>query len=150
MSIYIDNPNVFNQPLRLSVEQRGNPHLVFADFFVDFSLSECRDWLSRIVNTCLTSSDVEFDDADKRSDLLHFAERLEAILEATTIPTQQNRGRLESVQSAENLKETKAGNKDNIDLDGLQTKVVDLQLQVAELASMVIKARSGPNVAPLC
>lgn len=150
MSIYTDNPNVFNRPLGLSIEERANPHQVFAEFFVDYSLSECRDWLLRIVNTCLTSSDVEFDDADKRSDLLHFAERLEAILEAATIPTEQNRGRLESIQSAENSKEAKAGNKDNIDLDGLQTKVVDLQLQVAELVSMVIKARSGAIVDPLC
>ncbi len=91
MSIYTENPIVFDQPLRLSVEERATPHQVFAELFVDYSLSECRDWLWRIVNTCLTSPDSEFDDADKRSDLLQFADLLEAILEATTIPVRQEK-----------------------------------------------------------
>jgi len=140
MSIYTDNPNLFNQPLRLTEDEKADPNLVFSEFFVDYSLSECRDWLLKIVTTCLTDSGIEFDEADKRSDLLHFAERLEAILEATAL----------SAQSVENSKETKAGSNGNIDLDDLQTKVVDLQLRVAELVSMVIKARSGAIVDPLC
>ena len=150
MSIYTDNPNLFNQLLRLSEDEKADPNLVFSEFFVDYSLSECRDWLLKIVTTCVTDSGIEFDEADKRSDLLHFAERLEAILEATALSAQQYRTIPESAQPVENSKETKAGSNDNIDLDGLQTKVVDLQLQVAELVSMIIKARSGAIVDPLC
>jgi hypothetical protein len=150
MSIYTDNPNVFNQPLRLSIEERSNPRQVFTEFFVDYSLSECRDWLSRIVNTCLTSYDVEFNDPDKRDDLLHFVERLEAILEATTIPTELNKNLSESAMSVENSKETKADSNINIDLNSLQKLVADIQVKVAELAAMITKALSGAAPGLVC
>jgi hypothetical protein len=146
MSIYTDNPNVFNQPLRLTDEERANPHQVFAELFFDYSLSECRDWLWRIVNACLTSPDSEFDDADKRSDLLHFAERLEAILEATTIPIHQKKNLTESGPCAVDSKEPNEESTHNIDLDSLQTRVLDIQLKVAELVAIVTKAWSSAVV----
>jgi len=140
MSIYTENPEIFNGPLRLTVEERANPKKVFIDFFDDYSLCEIRDWLWKIVNTCQTSSDPSFDDPDKRSDLLHFGERLEALLEATSILIRQKKDLPESSLPAKDLNETGTGSNDNIDLNTLQTNVMDIQLKVAELVVMVTKA----------
>jgi hypothetical protein len=58
------------------------------------------------------------------------------LLEATTIPTQPKKNLPESALSVEDSKEPKAGSKHNIDLDSLQTRVLDIQLKVAELAAI--------------
>jgi hypothetical protein len=76
---------MFNLPLQLSAENKADPQRVFADFFGDYNLSECREWIWNVVETCLTSSNPSFADPDKRGDLLLFRKRMEAVLEAAFI-----------------------------------------------------------------
>jgi len=149
MSIYTDNPNLFNEPLRIREDEKADFNLVFAEFFVDYSLSECRDWLLKIVTTCVTDSGIEFDEADKRSDLLHFSERLETVLEAAMLATRQDSLIRESVNSAPHLNETEAARSYKIHLDNIRSKVVDIQKVVTDLAALVTQAWDAEVMPPL-
>lgn len=149
MSIYTDNPNLFNQPLRLKEDEKADPYLVFADFFVDYSLSECRDWLLKIVTSCMTDSGIEFDEADKRSDLLHFSERLETVLEAAMLTTQQQGLTQESAHSNPHLNETEAGRSYKIHLNNIRSKAAEIQQVVTDLVAMVTQTWDTEGTNPV-
>jgi hypothetical protein len=72
----------YNQPFLLSEDQAINPASVHADFFTDYNLSEVREILASITETCLTCDSFHYDTAEKRADFIHFQKKLEWLLEA--------------------------------------------------------------------
>jgi len=85
MSQFQTQSEFYNQPCLLSEEQGVNPVGVAADFFTDYNLSEVREILASITETCLTSDTYYFDSAEKRADFIHFQKKLEILLEAAFI-----------------------------------------------------------------
>jgi hypothetical protein len=75
----------YNQPFLLSEDQVINPASVAVDFFADYNLSEVRDTLASITETCLTCDSYHFDSAEKRADFIHFQKKLELLLEAAFV-----------------------------------------------------------------
>ena len=75
----------YNQPFLLSEEQATNPVRVTADFYTDYNLSEVRDTLASITETCLTCDSYHFDTAEKRADFIQFQKKLELLLEAAFV-----------------------------------------------------------------
>jgi hypothetical protein len=139
MSIYTENQEIFNQPLRLTLEQRANPQQVFVDFMEDYSLSGNRDWIWKMVNTCQISDDPLYNDPYAREDLLLYGERLEALLEAVSLHVKQQPSPSKPAPQAA-PKEIKKDSSDCIDLTDLQTRVLNIQHDVSELVLMVVTA----------
>ena len=77
-----NHPQWHNQPLRLTEEERKNPHLVFQDFFECFHLNDVREllwnWLIEVVSSpnSISSEPLE------RSNHFYLYEKIEAIIEA--------------------------------------------------------------------
>jgi len=85
MSYYLDNPEIFNQPIRLSLQEREQPLTIVKEYFKDYPLSDTRHTLWEIVTACLISDAPQFDDPHKRDDLLAFYARTEELIEAICI-----------------------------------------------------------------
>ena len=89
MSLYSKHPTFYNQPVLLSDAQKHNPYGVIVSFFVDHRLSELREFLSQVVETCLTTDEAPFDEATNRADLLCYLRDTEILLEATYLVSLQ-------------------------------------------------------------
>jgi len=85
MSLFLDQQEIFNKPIRLSIQERIHPIIIFNEFFTDYHLSDLRHNLWEIVQACITSDNPYFDDPAKRADLFMFYERIEGLLEAAHI-----------------------------------------------------------------
>ena len=99
MSHFLTNPQVFNQSLRLSDQERKAPYAVLMKYCNEYSLSELRYTLWEIVSACLTSDNPYFSDAGDRANLLTWYEKTEELIEAIYIlqlksPTQDGIGEL--------------------------------------------------------
>jgi len=82
MHPFLEEPALFDQPMRLGREERREPVRAIADFFNDYRLHECRHQLWVMVETCLTTDSGEFGEAEERAELLQFCKDLEGLLEA--------------------------------------------------------------------
>jgi len=85
MSHFFDHKEFYNKPIFLSPDELASPVHVFEDFFSDYNLSETRDFISKIKETCLTADYGPFRDADNRSRLLVDLKRFEKIMEASYV-----------------------------------------------------------------
>lgn len=91
MSPYSEHPQFYNQPIWLSDKQKSNPCGVLASFFDDHRLSELREFLYQVSETCLTSEEPPFSEARKRADFLYYQRQVEILLEAAYVVAQQNK-----------------------------------------------------------
>lgn len=82
MSEYINHAAFFNEPVLLSDTQRKDPLQVLRDFFVDYHLSEVRQYREDIQEICLTTDRPPFSDPERRADYLLFEKKLVILLEA--------------------------------------------------------------------
>ncbi len=82
MSIDTERSALSEQPLRLGREQVQDPIGVFNRFFEDYRVQEWRGNLRDMVETCLTTDNAEFGEAEQRASLLQQYKDLEALLEA--------------------------------------------------------------------
>jgi hypothetical protein len=84
---YNNNPLWYNEPLRLTEEQRRDPILVFNDFFQCYHLKETReilwDWLTEVVSSSRSISD----DPHDRNNQFYFYEKIEELIEAALLIT---------------------------------------------------------------
>jgi hypothetical protein len=92
MSQYLEQPALFDQVVRLSGEERENPLIVMERFFTDYRLHECRHNLWMMVETCLTTDNVEFSEPEERANLLLRYRDLEELLEACWLLWRQRAG----------------------------------------------------------
>lgn len=82
-----NHPSWYNEPLRLTEEQRNDPSLVFYEFFQCYHLYEARkllwDWLTEIVSSSGSISE----DPHDRNNQIYFYENIEKLIEAALIIT---------------------------------------------------------------
>ena len=76
--------------LLLDEEEVREPMGVFERFFSDYRLHECRYILWAMVETCLTTDNIEFSEPGERADLLMRYKDLERLLEAGSLLYQQH------------------------------------------------------------
>lgn len=78
---FIKHPNWYNQPLRLSKEQKKDPLLVLEEFFQSYHLNDVREimwnWLSAAVSHPMHSFN--------GNDQLFFYERIEELVEVAYV-----------------------------------------------------------------
>jgi len=77
-----NHPLWYNQPLRLTEEERKNPVLVINDFFECYHLKDVRDITWKWLVEVLTSSGSISNEALERNDHIFFYEKIEALIEA--------------------------------------------------------------------
>jgi hypothetical protein len=82
MSQYLEQKELFDKVLHLKEEERQDPMLAIERFFADYRLHECRHHLWTMVETCLTTDNAGFSDAEERGNLLLHYRDLERLLEA--------------------------------------------------------------------
>jgi hypothetical protein len=82
MSQYLEQKELFDTILHLKEDERRDPMLAIERFFDDYRLHECRHHLWTMVETCLTTDNAGFSDAEERSNLLLHYRDLERFLEA--------------------------------------------------------------------
>lgn len=82
---YNKHPQWYNQPLRLTKEQKHDPLPVLDDFFECYHLNEVRqtlwEWLSEVVSSPRSISSDHHD----RSNYVYFYEKIEGVIEAVFI-----------------------------------------------------------------
>lgn len=82
MSPFLEQKELFDKILHLSEKEQQDPMLAIEQFFADYRLHECRHHLWTMVETCLTTENPAFNDAEARADLLLHYQNLERFLEA--------------------------------------------------------------------
>jgi hypothetical protein len=82
MSHFLEQPGLFDQPIRLEAGERREPFRVMEAFFVDYRLYEWRHYLWNIVETCLGTDNDAFAEPGERASLLLHYKDLEELLEA--------------------------------------------------------------------
>jgi hypothetical protein len=85
MSQFLEQKDLFDGVLQLKEEEKQDPMLVIERFFGDYRLYECRDRLWTMVETCLTTDNEPFNDAEERGNLLLHYRDLERLLEACAL-----------------------------------------------------------------
>lgn len=89
MSQFLEQPGLFDQVIRLGVEERREPLVMVDRFFGDYRLHEWRHYLWTMVEACLTTDCAEFSEGEERANLLLRYEHLEKLLEAAYLIWQQ-------------------------------------------------------------
>ena len=79
---FLEQKELFDSILHLKEEERQDPMLAIERFFADYRLHECRHHLWTMVETCLTTDNAAYSDAEERSNLLCHYRDLERLLEA--------------------------------------------------------------------
>jgi hypothetical protein len=79
MNFFDEHSEFFNKPVKLYPDQISNPTKVIKDFFGDFTLTDVRVYLHKVVECALTSNNSQFMVAKERSEIYHFAQRLEEL-----------------------------------------------------------------------
>lgn len=82
MSQYLEQPELFDQVMRLEEGEKKEPLGVIEKFFSDYKLHECRHILWTMVEACLTTDHSDFSEPEERADLLLRYNDLEKLLEA--------------------------------------------------------------------
>ena len=139
MSHFQQHQEFYDKPIRLSEEEQNDPLKVIDEFFTDYTLSEIREINHDVDRVCLSSDAPPFHDPEERDLLISFREGEEKVLEAASILVESKKaeqlpGKL--MRSAKALKCPEGA----LDLDDLQNRVLDIQLKVAEICQIVVKA----------
>jgi hypothetical protein len=100
MSHFLEQPGLFDQPIRLGSAQRREPFRVMEDFFTDYRLHEWRHHLWNIIETCLGTDNDAFAEPDERANLLQHYKDLEELLEAVWLLVEQRGGESGAASSA--------------------------------------------------
>jgi hypothetical protein len=91
MKTYNHHPQWYNQPLRLTREQKNDPFLIIEDFFECYHLNEVREilwrWMEEVVCSPHSISSVP----TERSNHMYFYEKIEALVEATFVLEKRSR-----------------------------------------------------------
>lgn len=85
MSHYLEQKDLFDKVLHLKEEERQDPMSVIERFFSDYRLHECRHLLWTMAETCLTTENAGYSDAEERGNLLLHYRDLERLLEASSL-----------------------------------------------------------------
>lgn len=82
---YNNHPQWYNQPLRLTEEQKQNPQLVLDDFFQCYHLNDIREilweWLTEVISSPHSISN----EGQNRNNHFYFYEKIEELIEAAFV-----------------------------------------------------------------
>jgi hypothetical protein len=92
-----NHPLWFNQPLRLTEEERQNPYLVLKDFFECYHLNDVRDITWKWTVEVLSSSGSISSEALERCNHIYFYEKIEALIEACYLMQKQMQEKLMNI-----------------------------------------------------
>jgi len=84
------HPQWYNEPLRLSKEQKDDPVLVFEGFFEFYHLNEVRETLWEWLVEVISSRNSISQEGNDRANNIFFYEKLEQIVEACFIIHKEN------------------------------------------------------------
>lgn len=143
MSHFQQHPAFFNKPIILTEEERKNPIRVIIDFFTDYNLSEVREIHQNIDHVCLTSNVPPFDDPEERDSLLSFRESEEKVMEAALLLMESEPNVSPTPERPHLTVHANGEEVDTMDLDDVQSKVHQLQNQLKELQSSIMKTTGG-------
>lgn len=91
MSQFLEQKELFDGVLYLGEKEKLDPMQVLEQFYSDYRLHECRHNLWTMVETCLTTDNTGFSDAEERANLLLHYRDLERLLEAGALLLDQHR-----------------------------------------------------------
>lgn len=91
MSHFDVHAKFYDNPVFLNREEMNDPFIVLYDFFKDYRLSELRQYISNILDTCLTTDNTFFMEPEERANLIYRIRQFERILEAIRVITLQKR-----------------------------------------------------------
>jgi hypothetical protein len=77
------HPQWYNQPLRLTEEERQNPKMVVEDFFECYHLNDVREILWKWTVAIVSSPGNISSEPLERSNHIYFYEKMEALVEAS-------------------------------------------------------------------
>jgi hypothetical protein len=86
---YLTKSEIFDKPLLL--DKDAIPIEIIEDVFVDYSLLDQRVMLWKLIHAVLVTDNEEFKEPDARDSLLYQCKRLEELLEAVWIISEDNR-----------------------------------------------------------
>ena len=89
MSQFLEQKELFDGVLYLQEDEKQDPMLAIERFFSDYRLHECRHHLWTMVETCLTTDNTGFSDAEERGNLLLHYQDLQRLLEAGALLLEQ-------------------------------------------------------------
>jgi hypothetical protein len=92
MSHFLEQPGLFDHPIRLGPAERREPFRVLEGFFTDYRLHEWRHHLWNIIETCLGTDNDAFAEPDERANLLQHYKDLEELLEAVWLLVEERGG----------------------------------------------------------
>lgn len=84
------HPDWYNQPLRLTEDERQNPRLVIETFFESYHLQEVREILWKWMVEIVSSSRSISQEGKQRNDHIYFYEQMEALVEAAFLINQRS------------------------------------------------------------
>jgi hypothetical protein len=145
MSHFQQHKEFFNKPIYLSEEEKKAPLDVIKEFFADFSLSEIREIHEQIDQACLATDNHPFDEPEERDQLMYFRRKEEKALEAALQLLEQKIA-LPAVIVQQTTTQPGNATGEEIDLDDLQHKVLDIQKEVAGVVLTVVKAASKASL----
>jgi len=140
MSHVQQNSKFYERPLFLSEEEMKVPISVIKRFFEDFALSEIREIHKQADHACLATDFPPFDNAEDRDRLLYYRKGAEKVLEAAFLLSQQDKPASPAISPRREALESHRSLNGEIDLNDLQTRVVDIQHKMAEVVQMVVVA----------
>jgi hypothetical protein len=79
------HPQLDNQPLRLTEEERQDPYLVLEDFFSNFHLQDMREMLWDWLVAAMSAESSAYNTGYARSNLVFVYEKLELLIEAAKV-----------------------------------------------------------------
>jgi hypothetical protein len=77
------HPQLENQPLRLTEEEKQDPYIVLEDFFSNFHLQDMREMLWDWLVAAMSAESSAYNTGYARSNLVFVYEKLELMIEAT-------------------------------------------------------------------
>ena len=98
MQRFYDNKEFFNKPVLTGAQ---NPYEIIKTYFQDREMYEVRIRLWNLVETALTSNNIQFSEAEERLSLIHFYGQLEELIEANLKIATQIKEELTSTQEIE-------------------------------------------------
>ena len=87
------HPQLDNQPLRLTEEERQDPYIVLDDFFSNFHLQDMREMLWDWFVAAMSSESSAYNTGYARSNLVFVYEKLELFIEAVQVINKRRKKR---------------------------------------------------------
>ena len=87
------HPQLDNQPLRLTEEERQDPYIVLDDFFSNFHLQDVREMLWDWFVAAMSAESSAYNTGYARSNLVFVYEKLELFIEAVQIINKRRKKR---------------------------------------------------------